>query len=489
MSVTKTVLRGVKAQLVGRSIGILAKGLLVVLLTRVFLRPEEYGLLFLAISVLGVAGLFANMGFAASAGRYLAEYREKDPSQVAHILVTALRYNLFSIGIVGVALLLLRNRIAGVFGEPELASLFVVGVGYVAFRSLQKFTALCFQGFNRVTWSAVVDVVGSVGLIIAVVVLLSLGFGPLGALLGYVIAFGLASAVGLAILYIRFYADYERAVTAETGLSRRILEYSIPLTVTRSANVLDRRVDTLLVGFFLTPLAVGFYTLGKQITEFVIVPADSLGFTIAPTYGEQKASESLDRAARIYESTFEYTLAMYAPAAVGIMLIAEPAVRFVFGSEYLGAVPVIQVFGAYVLLRAIDKITNDSLDYLGRARARAFIKGGTAAGNFLLNIALIPLFGIVGAAAATVATTFVLVASEVYIVYAELPISAVRLGRVVVPAGIATGGMAVIVRLLQSHISGLTSLLGVVLAGVVVWAALAVVTGLLDIERIRSTLG
>jgi len=94
----------------------------------------------------------------------------------------------------------------------------------------------------------------------------------------------------MGILYYGFYVRYDAADEYEDGLSRRLLEYSVPLTATQSANVIDKQIDIVLVGAFINPAAVAFYTLAKQITEFVLAPAASLGFTISPNFGEQKAA-------------------------------------------------------------------------------------------------------------------------------------------------------------------------------------------------------
>ncbi|MCL7416716.1 MAG: flippase, partial [Halalkalicoccus sp.] len=66
MSVSKKILGGLKAQLVSEGVRVVANGLVIVLLAREFLSPEEYGLLFLAVSVFGVALLFSQFGIAKS---------------------------------------------------------------------------------------------------------------------------------------------------------------------------------------------------------------------------------------------------------------------------------------------------------------------------------------------------------------------------------------------------------------------------------------
>lgn len=487
MSLTQRVASGFRAMLVARGLRTLSKGLLILLLTRVFLEPREYGLLFLAISVLSLSLLFSNLGFAKSGARYLAEYRETDPSQVPAILRTSLAFTVLAITVVVAVLVVASGRIAAFLGEPALGPLIVIGAAYVVTSTLTTFFRLSFQGFNRVEWSAIVGAVSSVVLFSAAVGFLLLGFGVEGVLYGYVAGGVAAVVLGAVVMYRRFYAEYDDG-EPEPGLGRRILRYSVPLTATRGANKLDKEVDTILVGYFINPVAVGFYTLGKQISEFLIVPATSLGFSVSPSYGEQKAKEAVEEAASLYERTFTLVVTLYVPAAVGLAMVADPAVPLVFGREYSGAVPVIQVFGAYVLLRGIDKITNDGLDYLGRATARATIKGGVSVGNFLLNLVMIPAFGVVGAALATVTTYAFLVGAELYIIRVELGVSFRNLARSLLQVAGVTLAMAVVVHVLLGYVTGLTSLAGVVLAGMAVWAALIDISGLVDLRRAVASL-
>ncbi|MFC7045718.1 flippase [Halobacteriaceae archaeon GCM10025711] len=483
------IVRGLKATFLARIVRVAANGALVVVLTRVFLDPDQYGLLFFAISVFGVALLFSDLGFAKSAARYVAEYKETDPRQVPHIIRTGLQVNLATILLVGAVFLVFGDRLAHLLGEPRSAHLLVLGAVYVAARSLNTFTTLLFQGFGRVEWSAVVGIASNLGKLAFVLGFVALGFGVFGAIVGYVVAYAVGAAVGLVALYRLFYATYDQADDAEDGLTGRVLRYSVPLTATKGAGVLDKRVDTILVGYFLNPAAVGFYTLGKQVADFVIAPASSLGFTISPLYSERKTNDGLERAARTYETALEYVLLLYVPAAIGIVAVAGPGVRLVFGSDYAGAIPVVQVFSVYVVLRAIDKITNDGLDYLGRARARAYAKSGTAGANFLLNLVLIPTLGVVGAAVATVVTYAAMVSINVYLIHQELAFSSGRLLRTGLQICGVSALMGVSLFFALPHVNGVVSLVGVVLLGVGVWAALSILSGLLDVRQVFSMFG
>lgn len=473
--------------MLGRLVSIAGKGALVLLLTRYLLRPSEYGLLFLTISVLGVAMLFANLGFSKAGARYITQFRESEPHLVSIILRKTFVYNCVTIAVVAVGVFLARDVIADVVGEPAIGGLLVFGAAYLVFKSLKGTTKMVFQGFGEMEWATTVDILTNVLLVIFVPAFLLLGFGLGGAISGYALSYAVVVALGVGVIYRRWYTGIENE-ERESEVSSRLLRYSVPLTLTKGANTIDSRVDTILLSVFHGPTAIAFYTLGKQIADFVIVPAQSLGFAISPTYGEKKANGDLTTAARRYEQSFIYTMAFYGPAAAGIVFVARPAVTLVFGSVYAGAGPVLQIFSLFVLVRALDKITNDALDFLGRARARAVAKGALAVANFGLNLVLIPRFGVIGATVATVTTYSVLVAAELFIIADELPLDPVNLSRgVLVVAGI-TAGMSVVVYPLADAIDDTVSLVGVVAAGGAVWLVLTVLTGLVNPSRIASAI-
>lgn len=482
-----TLASGFRAMLAADLGRVLSKGLLILVLSRYLLTPAEYGLLFLTLAILGTVRLFSNFGLPKSTARYVTDRAVNSPGQVPHLLRFSFGVNAATITAVSVALFALNGYIADVLDEPALAPLLIIGVGHVVGRSLETHAITLFQAFNDVRWSAAVRTVSSVGQFVFAVVLVVAGMGVAGALTGFVAAGFAAAALGVGALYWLFYRDYDPDPEMESGLPVRVLRYSAPLTVTGAANLIDKRIDSLLVAYFLNPVAVAYYTLAKQISEFVMTPAASLGFTVAPQYGDHKANDDASQAATLYHSAYESIVSIYLPAAAGMVLVADPAVRFVFGADYLGAVPAVQVFGFYTLLLALMEITNDGLDYLGRAKARATAKIATSAANFGLNLVLIPRYGVVGAAVATIVTTSALVAVEMYVIVQELPVSPRRLATDAGGAALISAAMAAAVYAARPLVAGLPSLLVVVALGVAVWAALATASGMFDIRRAIAT--
>lgn len=487
MSLREKLLGRFKAQIASNIVTAVAGGLLTVGLARL-LEPNGYGLLFLALSVVSMFKLVARFGIARSTGRYVAQYREEDPAQIPFIVRTGLIINAAAILLACIVLAGSHRYIASLLNEPELSPLILVGVLFVAFGTAVTFLEKVIQGFEAIRFVAFMTAFDRATRLLFALGLVALGVGAIGALWGYVISSFLASIVGFVYLYRRVRSFREGSETIEAGLRRRIAEYAIPITATNTSIVLDKRVDTLLVGFFLSPVAVSYYVLGEQVVRFVIKPMSALSFTISPTFGSQKAAGNISRISRIYEEALMKTLLLYVPASAGLILIADPLIHLMFGSEYSGAVPVLQVLGLYVVLTTVTKISDNGLDYLGRARERAVARGITAVLNVALNIVLIPTMGVVGAAIATVITYTMYTIANLYIAAQEFNLRIGKLARSFGLIAAITAAMSVVVFVLTEYITGWLTLWLVIGVGAGVWGALSLATGLVEVREVRSVL-
>jgi O-antigen/teichoic acid export membrane protein len=488
MDLTTRLVRGAKAFFGARVVYALANAVLLFALTRYLLEPGAYGLLYFAISVVSVGAMLATLGLPKSTGRYVTEFLATDEGQVPHVLWISVRYLTILAFVVAGGMVLLHRPLSRLLDDPTLTPFLLLGAVFVIARSFFSYLTNVFQGFNRVEYTAAISVVNSLTRVVGAIGLVLLGFGALGAFAGYVAGYAAGAVVGLVALRTHFLADLDAATEPAAGLTRRILEYSVPTAATRLSVVLDSRIDKVLLGVLVGPVAVGFYTLAKQIADFCIVPATALGFTISPALGDQHADDHTGTAATLYERSMENVLLLYVPAAVGLALVADPAIRFVVGTDYLGAVPVLQLFSLFVVVRAVHKITGNGLDYLGLARIRALARGTAAGSNVVLNLLLIPPYGVMGAAVATVTTYSAYTAVNVFYIHRELDLGMGYLAEHTLRIGVIALAMGGVVWLARPGISGILSLAAVVLLGATVWSVLSVASGLLDPGEVRGLL-
>ncbi len=473
-----------RSEFIARIISTVSASILTIALARL-LNPDSYGVLFLAISIFGIVKLFSKLGIAKSAARYITEYKEQDPGQVPHIIRYSLFLNTITIVVACVIFWSFSDLIVTLVGEPSLIPLLGIGVLYVAFGTLMGYVRKILQGLEAIQAAATVYIINRSGRLIFVLLFVLLGFEAVGALIGYVVAFAISAVVGLFYIYLTHYRKRPKSEQS-WELKRRIIEYSIPLTVTSTANVLEKRVDIVLIGFFVGSVGVAYYTIAKQVVESIEAPMSALGFALSPTYNAQKSKGQTEKAARIFEEALSHGLLLYIPAAAGMIVISEPMVEIIFGREYIGAVPILQILAIYAVLLAIVKITSDGLDYLGRARERAIVKGTTSVFNVILNIILLPIIGVVGAAIATVITFGIYTLACIYIMNYELDLRVIHIIKFATTTLLITLVMVVVVYSVLGFVTGVITLIAAIVVGVLVWMTLSVMVGVLDIQKVVS---
>jgi O-antigen/teichoic acid export membrane protein len=477
----------VKSEIVVQALTTILGAALILALTRL-LGPKRYGILFLTVSILTFARIFSEAGVAKSGARYITEYKERKPSQIPHIIQISLGYNIVTILVVVTVVVIFRFHIADIFDETRLAVLLLYGIFFVIFGTLVRYVRVILQGFEEIKLSAVIHMLVIVCRFIFAIGLVLLGYGIWGALGGYIMSFTLISALGLVLLYVRFYQTEGVDTPTEYGLRRRIAEYSLPLVATNAAKALDLHIDTILVGLLLNPTSVGMYVLAKQITQFLETPAYAVGFSLAPTLGADKTRDNIQRSSYLYRTSLFYLLLVYLPASAGVVLVSEPIIRYAFGNTYLEAVPVVQILSLYVVFRVIAAITENSLDYLGRARLRAIIKLPTIALNIVLNIIFIQYFDIIGAAFATIVSHGLFTIATMYIIRMELNSQISYLKEKMIIIVVITGIIYITTMFGLQFVNNIYELSLLVFFEIIIWGMLVILSNILGHHNLKSDL-
>ena len=187
---------------------------------------------------------------------------------------------------------------------------------------------------------------------------------------------------------------------------RGLVGYSVWTWLLSLAILLRNRSDTLVLGRLTNSTSVGVYAIGSEVaslpTSELVEPlcrASFAGFAAAHREGVVVTETFL----RLLSSAVLVTL----PAGLGLALVAAPLVRLAFGPGWDAAVPVLRVLGVAGVMSVFGQISLHLMSahgLLGRLTAVALAGAGV---RIVLLLALIPPFGVTGAAWAAAVATFI----------------------------------------------------------------------------------
>lgn len=277
------------------------------------------------------------------------------------------------------------------------------------------------------------------------VVLLRAGWGVEGVLWSDLVATG---AFVLALLpTLRGHVT----LTFATRLLRDALGFGLPKVPHGLFVQIQNLADRKILDLFVSRADVGLYQMGYQLGTAVKFPLSAFEPAWGPfLYAEIKRPDAPRTIARLATVAF----ALFALCATAVASLGGEALALLtpFSPEFRAAAPVIPVVACAYLLHGVFLLTSVGIGVSKRARYYPLITAVVAAVNIASNLLLIPRFGMMGAAWATLASYAVMAALGAVISQRLYPIPFERgrmtafaagalvvyaLGRVVGPAALA----------------------------------------------------
>jgi O-antigen/teichoic acid export membrane protein len=211
--------------------------------------------------------------------------------------------------------------------------------------------------------------------------------------------------------FTRVYGGFARNLTLREP--RVILKPALTIGFSLAMGLLNYNFDSVLLGFLRGPSVVGWYNAAYRM---LIV-----GLSVALTYFtglfpilSRLYVQDREEFRLLVRRTSELWLVFVVPLVAGGMLLAAPVIRFLYGAAYDNSVAPLRILlwsAAFVMLRWVYM---DSLRASGHQALDLRCAITSATLNVLLNVLLIPHYGMIGAAAATVTADVVWFVMAIY---------------------------------------------------------------------------
>lgn len=384
-----------KIGLVGISniIGRITMILLVPILTK-SLSVEEYGLWVIIVATIALIPPIAVLGLSNALMRFLPAL--KDNKSKREVFYSIALLVLMTSGLISIAIFALAGPVSIFVLKSDLAIAQLLAL--IVF--IESILSLCLSFFNGTlrirTYSSIIISKNVLNLVF-IGFIIGQGHGIIGAVIG--LALSDAAVTLFAIMMI----------IREIGISlpsfsslKEYLNFSLPTVPNNISSWIVRSSDRYIIGLFLGAAFVAFYSPAYTLGDIILIYSAPITIILFPTLSRFYDEHRMSSLERTLGHSLKYFFALGIPTVFGLSLLSFPLLNIITTYE-------IAINGYYItpivclgcLFLGSLSILSQVLIVAKKTKIIGAIWIGTAIINLALNLILIPIIGIIGAAFTT----------------------------------------------------------------------------------------
>ena len=393
----------VSYQKFARDVGLIEAVQILTNLSSFFLLPiitkslgtYDYGLWAQINITVSLISPLALMGLSMSLVRFLSS--ETDKEKIREAVYSILFFVTVS-GLLASFLLYMFAEPLATFGFKESEATYFIQAGslLILLNVIEPITLFYFRVFRQIKKFSYFTLVEAFGKLLLILVLLKMGYG----LLGVIAAILLIQGAIILIAFLTIISQIGFVIPRFTYL-REYLQFSLPLTPNTLVRWVTESSDRYLVTYFLGLNSVGIYSAACSFGSLIQLFVSPLQLILLPELSKLYDENNIDEVIIYMSHSLRYFLLITLPAVFGLSALAKPLLSIFTTQDFLSGWLVIPIITLSGLLAGIVQIFVNTLLIVKKTEIPTYINFAAAILNVLINLFLIPLIGIVGAAIST----------------------------------------------------------------------------------------
>jgi O-antigen/teichoic acid export membrane protein len=342
-------------------------------------------------------------GFAVALARYIStEAADKNIQKIETYISTALFY-LVPLGILVTVILFVFSGVIAesLFHEPELTLLIRIVVAIIPVEALWLVIDGIFLGYQESPCYTYTLLLYNAVIFVVAILLVHRGWNTEGAVVALVMGdiCGLSAAYGI---YLWKFKGTPSLIARRPSLAlfKKLIGFAIPKTITSISVMILMSFDIFCVTYFLGVSYTGLYNAAIPIARIILTVSSSIGIPLLPAISEDAARSSRHIASYMHTALIQISVVTI-PFIIVCTVYAEEIIVFFFGPAYQEAHAALIILSVAMFFMAYCSVFSVLFQGMGTPQIPMKIVLGGLVCNMLLNVWLIPRWGIEGAAYAT----------------------------------------------------------------------------------------
>jgi O-antigen/teichoic acid export membrane protein len=412
---TKKAIVGISSILIMYALGLLFSLLFRMLLAR-NLSVAEYGLYYAMYAFFSIIFILKDFGMGAALSKFLPEWIvKKENSKIKQALAVSFTYTIaFSIVIFVLSLLFAKPVAAHFFKQTGIDFLFVIFSIAFSMLAIQSFIVNVYAGHQKMVYYSIVGILQPALLLLFTFLLFrwmpNIGAAAFGLLLAS--AFVVASSLPLVFKL----APKKTKTEFNQSFIKSFTLFGFQMLLVGIGAYLLQYTDSLVLTYFKSLDTVGLYNAALPIANILVFLSSAITTITLPMFSEFFARNLRAYVKEAFFLIYKYSVALALPIIAVLVCFPGTIISLIFGSSYLAAAIPLQILVWGGLFNILGQTHLSYFNASGRPMLSTKIMGFVAVLNLLINIALVPTYGMAGSAFATsLSSLFILAISAGYI--------------------------------------------------------------------------
>jgi O-antigen/teichoic acid export membrane protein len=350
------------------------------------LGAAAVGSFFVFRAVVGMLGIPVDLGISRATEKHLSA--DEPPGEVIGT-ATAVKFLLFLPWVV--ALLSVQGHVERYVGVEGVVPFVIVGL---LADQARKLSLRVLAGQLRVEQNALLRVVGKLVWVIAGMSLVLVGWEATAIIAAFVV--GQVATVAGALVRMDLTFAWPRVRRA-----RELVDFGRYILIGSVGGFIYQWMDVAILRLFVPVELVGAYEIAWRVASVSMMLTNAIRTSLFPQISQWHAQDEFEKIEDAFYTWLQVPLYLTIPAFAGAVVLGEVGLRVLFGAEVTVAYAVLVVFMVEKIVRSVQMVVGPSLFAMDQPQLGYRESVAAIAVNLVLNITLIPEFGMIGAAVAT----------------------------------------------------------------------------------------
>jgi len=377
-----------------------------------YLGPEKLGIYSLALSFGIIFSSLSNLGLDPLIVKDVSRNTTKATFYFSHAVIL----KLFGSTVCFIILFLVTAILKY---DPEVQSaVLIFGISFFI-KPLNITQNSIFRAYQKMTYSAMMNVARPIINISIILLMILLGLGVHSIVTSHIFT--------AAILFFIFYFYITKKHFCRFMLPRNfthfwpIIQSAFPFVFVGITAILASRIDVLMISKMVGVKGVGLYSSAIELLFMLAIIPGMLSTVLFPSlsaaFGRSDNEELVNISRLAVKSLYSFGV----PAGVGLYMLSTEIIVFLYGQAFVGADAVLRILSLNIIFFFPLPIVGWIITAIDKVKILMLTNTSALLFNVLLNLFLIPQYGISGAAISTVCSGFLIFPIICFIAYRNIP--------------------------------------------------------------------